>query len=426
MQDCLIHIFGILGRQFLVRNLVKDMSTVPVRRVSRQDIQLVQNLIERCLQLYMTQKEVVETLLAQAKIEPGFTELVWQKLEEENREFFQAYYLRLMVKQQIMEFNKLLEQQVQLMHEIHPSGVSSISKLNGPHLSQRNTGKARKQESLQYLMGSSLPNVFSNSSSSLYSGTHASIELPTLASRIHAPSAMLSTQNSNMSLMQEINGKMLKSAAGFSGSSAYMFGAESSLLETRPTIGDTAFNSAEPSTQSLNEPLPDADISSFGLLGQISRNFNLSDLAADFSPRSGILESYPRSLFLGTDNENFLDSHEREHQGENKRLDNISEGLSFDGPTAALGKKRQKFTDDDWMSKVKGEDPLPLVLATEVPPSVVILYLESSHQNLFLVVVATEMALAPPPSTFDQLHDGFGTVFWTLFWHDLYQSCACR
>lgn len=35
----------------------------------------VQNLIERCLQLYMNQKEVVETLLDQAKIEPGFTEL---------------------------------------------------------------------------------------------------------------------------------------------------------------------------------------------------------------------------------------------------------------------------------------------------------------------------------------------------------------
>lgn len=35
----------------------------------------VQNLIERCLQLYMTQKEVVRTLLDQAKIEPGFTEL---------------------------------------------------------------------------------------------------------------------------------------------------------------------------------------------------------------------------------------------------------------------------------------------------------------------------------------------------------------
>lgn len=35
----------------------------------------VQNLIERCLQLYMSQKEVVSTLLHQAKIEPSFTEL---------------------------------------------------------------------------------------------------------------------------------------------------------------------------------------------------------------------------------------------------------------------------------------------------------------------------------------------------------------
>lgn len=29
-----------------------------------------------------------------------------------------------------------------------------------------------------------------------------------------------------------------------------------------------------------------------------------------------ILESYPRSPFLATDNDNFLDSREREHQGE--------------------------------------------------------------------------------------------------------------
>lgn len=48
------------------------------RRVSTSDIQLVQNLIERCLQMYMSQKEVTGTLQGQAKIEPGFTGLVWQ------------------------------------------------------------------------------------------------------------------------------------------------------------------------------------------------------------------------------------------------------------------------------------------------------------------------------------------------------------
>ncbi|XP_022745835.1 uncharacterized protein LOC111296062 isoform X2 [Durio zibethinus] len=301
---------------------------------------LVQNLIERCLQLYMTQKEVVETLLAQATIEPGFTELVWQKLEEENREFFEAYYLRLMVKQQIMEFNKLLEQQVQLMHQIHPTGVSSIPNSNGPHMppmpqnsscyAPENTGQALKQENMHHPMGYSLPNVFTNGSLSLHAGMHSPIELPTHASRIEVPPAMLSTQSSNMGLMQGINGKMIKSEAGYSGSSADMFGAESNVLEARPTIGDTSFSTVESSTQPLNEPLLDADISSFGFLGQIPRSFSLSDLTADFSQCSDILESYPRSPFLATDNENFLDSHEREQQGDNKRLDTISEGLSYE------------------------------------------------------------------------------------------------
>lgn len=159
-----------------------------------------------------------------------------------------------------------------------------------------NTGKTLKQDSLQHLMRSSLPNVFSNSSSSLYTGTHAIIELPTHARRIDAPSAMLSTQISNMGLMQDINGNMLMSAAGFSGSSAYMFGAESSLLETCPTIWDTAFNNAESSTQSLNEPLLDADISSFGLLGQLSLNISLPHLAADLSQSSGFF----LSICMGT------------------------------------------------------------------------------------------------------------------------------
>ncbi|KAK8590211.1 hypothetical protein V6N12_024591 [Hibiscus sabdariffa] len=281
----------------------------------------------------MTEKEVVETLLVQAKIEPAFTELVWQKLEEENREFFQAYYLKLMVKQQIMEFNKLLEQQVQIMHWIHPSRLSPIPNSNGPHLphsklslivphsssgyAPENEGKALVQENVHHPMGSYLPNVFSNSSSSLY-------ELPTHASRIDAPSAMLSTH----SAMQRINGEMVKSEAGCSGSCAYMFGAESSVREAypTPTIGDTAFNSVEPSTQPLNEPLLDADISSLGTLRHLSCNFSLSDLAADLFQSSDILESNKRSPFLATDDESFLDSVEREHQGEQKRLDGVSEG----------------------------------------------------------------------------------------------------
>ena len=52
------------------------------RKVSRKDIEFVQNLIERCLHLYMNKDEVVKTLLSCARIDPGFTTLVWQKFEE--------------------------------------------------------------------------------------------------------------------------------------------------------------------------------------------------------------------------------------------------------------------------------------------------------------------------------------------------------
>ena len=46
-----------------------------MRKISGNDIQLVQNLVERCLQLYMDKKEVAYTLQTQAGIEPGFTGL---------------------------------------------------------------------------------------------------------------------------------------------------------------------------------------------------------------------------------------------------------------------------------------------------------------------------------------------------------------
>jgi uncharacterized protein (TIGR01589 family) len=58
--------------------------------ISSLDVQLVQNLVERCLQLYMNQREVVSLLQQQTKIDPSFTSLVWQKLEEQNPEFFKV------------------------------------------------------------------------------------------------------------------------------------------------------------------------------------------------------------------------------------------------------------------------------------------------------------------------------------------------
>lgn len=51
---------------------------------------------------------------------------VWQKLEEENQEFFRAYYLRLIVKDQIQKFNDLLQRQVEAM-QMYATGSVPIS-----------------------------------------------------------------------------------------------------------------------------------------------------------------------------------------------------------------------------------------------------------------------------------------------------------
>lgn len=280
------------------------------RLVSRRDIQVVQNLIERCLQLYMDRKEVVEALLA-AKIEPGFTELVWQKLEEENQDFFKAYHLRLMLKRQIIFFNKLLEKQAELMHHMHSSGVESVPSSNGsrvPPLHQ-NTVCYAPESMHEHSVG-----AFSNGGSSMHTGIPPSVEISSHVRRIDAnPPNMIPTHTSSMRIMQGINGHMIKSEAdaAYMDSGPFMYG------------GDTSFSSVESNSQLLNEPsVP---------LGQIPRNFSLSDLTAPFSPND-ILETYTRSPFLGTvtDTNNLLDSHERElFQGDTKRLDTISEGFEL-------------------------------------------------------------------------------------------------
>jgi hypothetical protein len=70
----------------------------------------------------------------------SFFSPVWQKLEEENRDFFKAYYVRLMLMNQITAFNKLLEQQYEIMTKDHPSGMPSVPPA-APNGSNSNTCK---------------------------------------------------------------------------------------------------------------------------------------------------------------------------------------------------------------------------------------------------------------------------------------------
>ncbi|KAE9595805.1 putative angiotensin-converting enzyme 2 [Lupinus albus] len=62
-----------------------------------------------------------------------FVDLVWQKLEEENDDFFRAYYIRLKLKKQILLFNHLLEHQYHLMKCPMPAKVPLAPMQNGMH-----------------------------------------------------------------------------------------------------------------------------------------------------------------------------------------------------------------------------------------------------------------------------------------------------
>jgi hypothetical protein len=121
---------------------------------------------------------------------------------------------------------------------------------------------------------------------------HAAVEISARANRIDAPPDMLSMQSSNIGLLQGMNGGMIKSEAGYSGTSPYMFGADGNVLEARPSIADASvasFSSVDSSSQALNDSILDADTSSFGFLSQIPQVFSLSDLTADFTQSSGLL-----------------------------------------------------------------------------------------------------------------------------------------
>ncbi|OAY72779.1 uncharacterized protein LOC109715769 isoform X2 [Ananas comosus] len=315
------------------------MSSNEVRKVSRQDIQLVQNLIERCLQLYMDQKEVVSTLSYQAKIEPSFTELVWQKLEEENREFFKAYYVRLRLKNQIMIFNKLLEDQYRLMSKEYQSGVPSVPLSNGSEASTLHQSPSYLSEHIP--TSTRQDNMLCNggSSSGMMNGAPsgqqfilASKDVPGLPSGIDASSSLPSMQNSTIGRIAGVNGTAVKTEPSYSSNSDFAFCNDNAFLEAaRPAIGDASggsFSSSELTGQPLSDPLLDMDATSFGFLSQVPRNFSFSDLTEDFTQSADILENYGRSPFLPADGNNFSDSVGEE--AENRRLDTISEGLSYE------------------------------------------------------------------------------------------------
>ncbi|KAL1540934.1 hypothetical protein AAHA92_25216 [Salvia divinorum] len=253
---------------------------------------------------------------------------VWQRLEDENQDFFKAYYLKLLVKEQIMEFNRLLSEQVDLMRRTGLNGNTPYLPSNGSHVSPSQhisttcpTQNVRpvKTENMQQA------NVFTNCGSAIQSSLEGAINGPVHSRKIDVSPNLMLSQNSDMGLSQMINGKNVKAEAGYAGSSPFAFSPPSNYLESRPLMGDasvSSFSSVDSNAQHLNDPLMDGDTSSFGFLAQIPQSF--SELAADFNTSSDLLESYCGPPFLPADANNFVNPH-----GDVENLDPESESLRF-------------------------------------------------------------------------------------------------
>jgi uncharacterized protein (TIGR01589 family) len=259
----------------------------------------------------MSPKEVITTLLEQAKIEPSFTELVWLKLEEENQDFFKAYRLRMIVKEQIAKFNSLLEKQCELTLLSQSSLPSISSIMNGTNI--------QPMHEFQALYSPEAPDVPRYMPDRSMSGADMAIH----GQRIGvSPNILMSAAHQGMS-----NGGIIKAeASGYGGGdgSAFLYGGGG--LEMRAPATVSSLRNVDANLQAVNEALVDNDSATFGYLHQIPRNFSLSDLTADFTNSSEILENYSRSPFL---TDNFMDPRTPvPHQGDANRLGSISEGLS--------------------------------------------------------------------------------------------------
>lgn len=156
-------------------------------------------------------------------------------------------------------------------------------------------------------MPTSLSNAYLNGSSTLSTNNVASsVNISTHGRRVDAspPPNMLSSSQTtaNMPVMMHgMNGGgggggggrgMIKSETAFTNNpaSSFMYGdGERNALEGHSTVrGDTSIPSFGNNQQPLSETVLDAEAATFGFLGQIPRNFSLSDLTADFSQSSGL------------------------------------------------------------------------------------------------------------------------------------------
>lgn len=303
------------------------------KNVSHEDIELVQNLIERCLQLYMNRGEVVRTLSTRAKIEPAFTTLVWKKLEEENSEFFRAYYISLKLKSQINLFNQLLEHQSHLMKSsilpnapaaplhigIHTRTVNSMpigypvlqqtamTAIGQPHFDAAGCALT----SCHVVHGIPAPARFQpisiNSGKDIsMNGGAPEVAVPCSAiSEINGSPASVASNNHFPFPPSEISGMALDASGLDATLTSVVASSEDLQLAQHCHIGSSK--------------------DSLGSLGQLW-NLNLSELTTDLANLGdlGALEDYTGSPFLPSDSDILLNSPERDDKVEEYFADPVT------------------------------------------------------------------------------------------------------
>ncbi|XP_038682152.1 uncharacterized protein LOC119982716 isoform X2 [Tripterygium wilfordii] len=311
------------------------------RKVSHQDIEIVQNLIERCLQLYMNRDEVVKTLLTRARIDPGFTTLVWQKLEEENADFFQAYYIRLKLKKQILLFNHLLEHQFHLMKFPVPPKVPLAPIQNGIHPMPFCSAVNNMPMGYPVLRQPPIPapgQPHIDSTSCEISSCHVVNGVPAPGNfqpiRMNSENEMM-MDTSAAEIAPVISPSNVMSEMSVSPTSAASGGhfpftaSDMSGMRVDTSALDTIFTSDVASSVGLQLG-PDGGAGNsrdfLRSLDQIQWNFSLSDLTADLS-NLGYLEALgndPGSPFLPSDSEILLDSPEPDDIVEEFFVDSVA------------------------------------------------------------------------------------------------------
>ncbi|KAL9261376.1 hypothetical protein AKJ16_DCAP22913 [Drosera capensis] len=280
---------------------MEDSMMLPEREIKK-----VQDLIELCLQKDMTREETV-TLISerQKQFRADFIDLVWGRLEQENREFFEAYHVRLMLKLQILHFNNLLKRQVELMNQIQSSEPSCPSVSNGSNVKpivQQSSGSVAaedtrhhiKPECFQPILPSSFPGTYDNG---IMHPGHGILPIPSGNIGAFEPSA----QSCEMGAAVRINGGMVKSEMGYSYNPQAILGTNGNVLAERSDIVDASipcFYDVR-SSQALNEQFFNLDKSS-ALLEQPPRSLPFSEFS-DFPS-------------FGADSDEFLHSPDEHHE----------------------------------------------------------------------------------------------------------------